>query len=493
MGSNDIGMFTPWIAGGELASVDHMIETDLYKIPKATGRETVSDPYPDDFNGQKIYIFSMSIPVTVNGKFIGIIATDFHINVLNELIETIQHNVTGQLITDKGMIAVYKDMTQIGMLAENGNREIINKLQDGKMFDGFYNINGDEEYKVFVPVQLGNVSQKWFYAVTMSKHEIYAKAEETTRYLVIYCLLGLIAIIAVGYFVVNNILKTINPCIHTVEQVAAGNLKITIDQNLLNSKDEFGRLLNAMNDMVTKLRELIGGIMSSARNIKDAGENMSNNSQKLSEGANEQASSIEEVSSTMEEMTSNISQTADNSKNASVIANKANDGIGKVAVAAQKNAEQIAMMADKIAVITDIASQTNILALNAAVEAARAGEHGRGFAVVATEVRKLAERSKTSADEIVAITKEAVKLIEDAGGLMGEAMPNIDQTGKLIKDISVAALEQNEGANQINNAIQQLNMVAQQNASASEDIAANAEELSGQAEMLMDMVSVFQT
>jgi methyl-accepting chemotaxis protein len=332
--------------------------------------------------------------------------------------------------------------------------------------------------------------------VTMST----ALIEETIRTLagtitkvLIITLIGVGLCLIVTRVITGSFTGVIKECLETTRQIADGNLRINFNRNSMERKDEFGQLLSSMSDMVAKLRELIGGIVNSASSIKSAGENMSNNSQKLSEGANEQASSIEEVSSTMEEMASNISQTADNSRHASDMADTASDGIGKVAVAAMKNGEQIAMMADKIAVITDIASQTNILALNAAVEAARAGEQGRGFAVVASEVRKLAERSKTASDEIVAITKEAVKLIEDAGGLMGIAMPNMNETVRLAKEISVSTLEQNEGANQINTAIQQLNQVAQQNASASEDIAANAEELSGHAELLMDMVSVFRT
>jgi methyl-accepting chemotaxis protein len=305
--------------------------------------------------------------------------------------------------------------------------------------------------------------------------------------------LGIIAIVLVGWLVVHNTLKAINPCINTVEQVANGNLRINIDNSLLDKKDEFGKLLNAMNNMVLKLRELVGGITNSASNIKDAGENMNYNSQKLSEGANEQASSIEEVSSTMEQMAANIHQNSENSQHATAITNRITAGLNKTLSAAQEVGTQTNAISEKILVINDIASQTNILALNAAVEAARAGEHGRGFAVVATEVRKLAERSKTSADEIIKLSKEAVKLVEEAGSLMNVALPNISETVRLVKEISVSTFEQNEGANQINNAIQSLNQVAQGNASSSEDIAASAEELSSQAELLIDMVSVFQT
>ena len=157
------------------------------------------------------------------------------------------------------------------------------------------------------------------------------------------------------------------------------------------------------------------------------------------------------------------------------------------AVEANKN------IANKITIINDIAFQTNILALNAAVEAARAGEHGRGFAVVAAEVRKLAERSKLAAEEIVGLAQKSLDLSQGAGVVMSETMPKIDNTTKLVQEISAASLEQNNGATQVNNAIQQLNNVTQQNAAASEELATSSEELSSQAIQLKEIISFFNT
>jgi methyl-accepting chemotaxis protein len=131
--------------------------------------------------------------------------------------------------------------------------------------------------------------------------------------------------------------------------------------------------------------------------------------------------------------------------------------------------------------------------LNAAVEAARAGEHGKGFAVVAAEVRKLAERSKLAAEEIVGLTQQSYDLTNGAGEVMANTVPHVEKTTKLIQEISASSLEQNNGADQVNAAIQQLNDVTQQNASSAEELAANAEELAAQAEQLNNLVSFFKT
>jgi len=306
--------------------------------------------------------------------------------------------------------------------------------------------------------------------------------------------LSLITII-LSLFIANaltqSIVKIITKFLVSLEHISNGNLGITFENKDLAREDEFGKLMIAMNETVTKLRTLIGGIIDNVSGIKDAGEIMSNSAQMLSEGANEQASSIEEVSSSMEQMAANIQQNSENAQQANQIVSDMTTGLNSVAKAAAENYRQAKEIAEKITIVNDIASQTNILALNAAVEAARAGEHGRGFAVVASEVRKLAERSKVAADEITLLTHNIVKTVEEAGRHMEATMPAVDKSAQLMKEIAIASMEQNEGAAQVNNAIQQLNQVAQQNAAASEEIATNSEELSSQADNMVEMASIF--
>ena len=148
----------------------------------------------------------------------------------------------------------------------------------------------------------------------------------------------------------------------------------------------------------------------------------------------------------MEEMVANIQQNTDNAQEAEKISQKVNEGVNKVGFAAQESLSSIKNIAEKIGIINDIAFQTNILALNAAVEAARASEQGRGFAVVAAEVRKLAERSKVAADEIVALSTKSVNVTENASQLMEALIPEIERTAKLVQEIAAASMEQSSGA-----------------------------------------------
>jgi methyl-accepting chemotaxis protein len=244
--------------------------------------------------------------------------------------------------------------------------------------------------------------------------------------------------------------------------------------------------------MINRLKDIVINIRTGSDSIASASQQISGTSQQLSQGASEQASSTEEISSSMEEMASNIQQNTDNAQQTEKISKEANLGILEVANRAKRANVANKTILEKITVINDIAFQTNILALNAAVEAARAGEQGKGFAVVAAEVRKLAERSKVAAEEIVALTQESYELSNGAGEVMMKTIPNVEKTTELVREIAAASTEQNSGADQINNAIQQLSQITQQNAAASEEMASSSQELASQAEQLSDVVSFFK-
>jgi methyl-accepting chemotaxis protein len=212
----------------------------------------------------------------------------------------------------------------------------------------------------------------------------------------------------------------------------------------------------------------------------------------MSLGANQQASSTEEISSSMEQIASNINQTTDNSNEAERVAQETEKGVIEGVMAAEEAMKYTNQIGDKITIIRDIAFQTNILALNAAVEAARAGEHGRGFAVVAAEVRKLAERSGISAQEIDAMANQLMQASERASKKLNDVIPKVKNNLKLIQEISAASLEQAAGANEVNNALQQLNQIVQQNAAASEELATSANEVKEQAGNLSSIISYFK-
>ncbi|MBT1704517.1 HAMP domain-containing methyl-accepting chemotaxis protein [Chryseosolibacter indicus] len=283
-------------------------------------------------------------------------------------------------------------------------------------------------------------------------------------------------------------LEKLRSSVDVAKKVAKGDL--TID--FASIKNKGGDLDEALETMVTSLREIASTIYNGAENVSAASQQVASASQQMSQGAQEQASASEEVSSSMEQMVANIQQNTDNSRETEKISNKAAKDIQVSSESVSETVEAITNIAEKIAIIEEIASKTDLLALNAAVEAARAGEHGKGFAVVAAEVRKLAERSQKAAAEITEISAKTVKAAQQSKELLLNTLPDINKTAQLVQEIAAASVEQNTGADQVNTAIQQLSQVTQGNASAAEEMSSNAEELNSQAEELKAAVSYFK-
>ncbi|WP_285373544.1 methyl-accepting chemotaxis protein [Pseudomonas sp. lyk4-TYG-107] len=564
--SNEAGRFASYwsrAAGSALNTI--MVEEDMtkttlsvsgtpynswYTCPRDNKRTCLLDPYADTVGGKEMLMTTISVPLIVDGKAIGVVGVDIALDALQAAAVDSQRNLFNNaghmlIVSGSGVLAAdSSDATKVGkkisdtlgadgkdllQLVSSGTPKI---LEQGELIRAVYPVD-----------PIGN-SRAWGVVIDLPKQVLLADsvklqavlddAQETgvITALAVAVVAGLIGLLLI-WLTASGVTRPINSVAEMLKNIASGEGDLTQRLNY-SKKDELGELVNWFNRFLDKLQPTIAQIKQSITEARGTADQSSEIARQTSEGMQVQFREIDQVATASNEMSAtahDVANSASNAANAAKGADQsARDGLSII----ERSTRDINQLADEVSkavtevealavnseqigsvleVIRSIAEQTNLLALNAAIEAARAGESGRGFAVVADEVRNLAKRTQDSVEEIRIVieriqtgTRGVVATMHSsqtqAHNNAGQIRQAVDALGKISDAVTVisdmnlqiasAAEQQSAVAEEVNRNVSAIRTVTETLTEQATESAAISSQLNALASQQMKLMDQFR-
>ncbi|KHD36592.1 chemotaxis protein [Clostridium acetobutylicum] len=515
-----------------------------YKNTISNDKVIWQDAYKDIATGKMVVTATKKI-LDDSGKPIGVVGIDVDITNIAELFSNTKIEKTGEiLLMDRTGVVIAsknKDLIQknlnpdrVNTNADTKDQKIDNAFKDKTevswmkpVMDGKTNsiqtkLLGKSKFIYY----LSNKKSGWKLVGMMDTSEVYSKILANVLILTGLFLIFIIAALFVGFKIAKNLTNPINDLQEAMKKGEAGDLTVVTN---IDRSDELGELGRRFSNMLDGVKNLVVSVKNSADNVLSFSENLTKRADEVTSSSGEIARVIDEISRGVQEQASetdkaseisiefnnsllkikeynskiNIeSQEMENSSEKTMIAFKelktknesTINGVSQIAESIGVLVKETEDIGEILSTILNISSQTNLLALNAAIEAARAGESGKGFAVVAEEVRKLAEQSGSSAENIRNIITRVVDTTKTAAVNMDNIKSNVENQSsavslteqsfvnlnKFIKSIieKISAMNENielmvANSNRLTSNIHNISSVSEESAAATEEVNAS--------------------
>lgn len=498
-----------------------------------------SKPYIDESTNE--FVITISKAVEEKGKLIGVLALDIELTSLSEIATSNNIDYEGYItvLDADGIVLAHPEVQGVSWM----DLDYIQAMYEGNSRGA---LHYDYENESYVNVYATLEKFDWKILAVYENQHIFALSKQLRNSMLIIAIGTLVIIFIALFILISRTLRPISTLQQSMRAVADGDLTVQTD---INTKDEIGELGQNFNEMIRSTNEIIALVNESATNVRASSENLSAVSEEtnassaevahaineIAQGASKSAEDAETVTEHAQHLDEEVNAMSTQASEMAEIANRTTD----MNTHSQQKMQQlkgsfnnweenllamssvISQLEGKVKAIggvmetiTEISSQTNLLALNASIEAARAGEHGKGFAVVAEEVRKLAEQSARSTEDV----KVTVLELQEESRLVTEQMNAtrenfltegviVDETEKTFGEVSTLMAEMQQAIDNVYAEIQQVSTLkdnvsdtiqtmaatAQETAAASEEVSASTDEQVRAIESITDAAETLTT